>query len=108
MPRVLGLKNNTLLQDIKTLLDKLEGGICVDVLEFVWYVDDDEVCWNSDNNKEALYNQDGSTYSCYIGSQFVQEGLSFLTVEDGCGGEHTAIFRNDLKVSYEDLEEEFG
>lgn len=110
MPSVLGLKNNTtLLQDIKALLDRLDGGICLEVYECSWYIDEESVHWNTDSNLEHLYNHDGHTFSeeSYKGF-FEQEGLSFLTMDDSCGGEYTGVFIDALKVSYEELEEKFG
>lgn len=108
MSDVLGLKNNTtLLQDIKALLDRLDGVIKLELYQCSWYIDEEYIYWNMDSNLEHLYNQDGNSFSEYFcGAVLEQEGLTLVSIDDGCG--YTGVFLNALKVKYKDLHEEFG
>lgn len=99
----------SLFEEVKSLLDKLEGTPMIEYQECAYYLTEGELYYNKDSNLEELYEGNGSTYSLELkGSTFTQDGCLFANGDGGCGETYTIVFPDNLEVSYEDLEEMFG
>lgn len=75
---------------LKPIVDVLMGQdvlSCVEVHDCIWMSDNTELHWNTDNNREDLFEGDGDTYHGYIkGTPTVSDdGYVVFTVEDGTG-----------------------
>lgn len=67
-----------------------------------WYADRDQVVYNTDNNIEDLFDQNGQTYSGEIRGEPVEiDGYVFYTLDSLCGFDYQAIFSSALKVEEE-------
>lgn len=100
-----------LFENIKSLIETLEGQPFIEVVECAWcYVEgsDDIVYYNLDSNLEELYEGNGSTYSCEIKNSWVQDGCVFVNGDIGCGETVTYVFKENLEVDWDDLEEMFN
>jgi hypothetical protein len=99
----------SLFKEIKSLVDKIEGSLYIDVNECAWTMaDDGELYFNTDSNLEELYCGNGDTYSGeVIGSSWGQDDCVFFNVDNGCGETITHVFLENLEVSWSDLEEMF-
>lgn len=78
-----------------------------DWTDCVWYAAYSAVYWNTEENVNDLFNQDGDTYSVEIGYKR-KETESYVIYEqcyDGCGGRCTLVFSKSLKYNEDDWEQ---
>jgi hypothetical protein len=85
----------------KQLLELFEEHINFpeDNTKVCWYADRDQVVYNTDNNLEDLYDQNGQTYSGEIRGEPIEvDGYVMYLLDSQCGWDYQAIFSLALKV----------
>jgi hypothetical protein len=94
----------SLLNEIKSLLDKIEFPTYLEVYDkAMWYEKDGEVYLNSDQDLEDLLLGDGNTYSFEIkGHIYFQDDAQFFNVNDGCGETITLVLNVGNEIIVED------
>jgi len=97
---------------LKTLLDGLDfDGVCplIGFEEGKWYIRNDTIYWNGENNLEDLYNEEGDTYSGYMTEgKGISGGYLIANIDTCTGCWVTSFFKLSDEVKLEDLEETYG
>lgn len=96
-------------EQLKLLLESIEYPHLMDVIDTCWYIEDDTVMWNSDDNLKDLFLENGETCSGYLPEGVAEwEGYTVANYDTGCGQWVTMLLNNEKQVSLSELEEEFG
>lgn len=69
----------------------------------MWYRTDQEILWNTDGNKEDLFDGDGNTYGVEI-RWIIHDDEDFLLayVDNGCGDKYKLLLLKEKQVHEED------
>lgn len=76
-----------------------------DITKYIWWSDGNTVSWNTDNNLEDLYLEQGNTYQQVIeheGRGVIIQNCIIMLIDDSCGGRGQVIFNLDMKVKEPD------
>jgi len=79
--------------------------ILVEYHDCIWYLEDQEMCWNTEDNLEDLANGDGSTYGGSVpeGSEEIGN-YTIMNIDTQMGTLQTIILPNNKRKTVEDLE----
>lgn len=96
-------------EQLKELLSSIDYPHLAEFIETCWYIENDEIHWNGDNNLTDLYHGDGETYSGELNEGMSEwEGYTVANYDNGCGCMITGLFNNKCKVSLTELEMVYG
>lgn len=94
------------------MLNEIDYQMLIEKHDCIWtFTSDDYIHWNTENNKEDLYNGDGQTYGMYLPEGFhinKEEGYIVFNGDTETDCWVTTFLLLDKEIEYEDLEEEFG
>ena len=75
-------------------------GILVSFMNCFWYMDGEEVLWNSDNSIEDFRDLSGNSYKAHMTEFIAETGeYTIANVDTGCGMWETIIFPNNKRIS---------
>lgn len=95
------------LEELEELTDK-GFPILIEHHNCMWTTEADTVIWNTDNNREDMFNQDGDTYVGEMVEGCQETDNYFITnVDTQTDTWITVIFDQDKYVDYEELLKEF-
>lgn len=90
---------------LKLLLDSIDYPHLMDIINHPWYIEGNEVHWNSENNLLDLYNQEGQTFGGWLPEgKGVWEGYTVVNYDTQCGQWVTLLLNNEKQVTIEELE----
>ena len=86
-------------EQLKELLESIEYPILIDMIENMWYISDDTVYWNTDDNKADLLDGEGKTYCGYL-PEGVGEwcGYTVANHDTQCGQWVTLLLNNEKQL----------
>lgn len=82
------------VEKLVEILDEINYPVLMEVdLESIWRIEDGEITWNSEGNRNDLEDGEGNTYSGYLPEGFhVQGDYLVCNVDTQCGQWVTRIF----------------
>ena len=92
-------------QQLKELLEDVNYPHLMQVIDNNWFIDKDEVGWNTEDNLLDLCNQEGETYGGELPEGVGEwEGHTVANYDTGCGQWITLLLNNEKQVTVEQLE----